>query len=361
MIHNNLINKNHPFVPLYTRTSTVPHKEGEKQVSRHILSITGQTNPIIITLDDPFYQIDNMHVLNTRIERSEHTCEYYRNCPFMTLFEGFESLLTSSKKDQFMQQMGLKNTTVSTFISLLQNCLADFTSQSILYDRTFQYDFEISTMRTFWWDSPNIWSNYNSNWKNSNLWGSFDIGVAPFVLDSTNYTINDLVSTLNLIAYTYYTEMETRVPLITTSYDINSNRLNFTSETPFFLFPSNAYMVVGLRSDSIYASQFNYTTSLFTVVADNEPKLQGPDVLYIQNDESQSSLKNPSISVLSTVYLSETNRYPTVTEIVERPIHMQSSITNRLTFTLYSDIMRKILYQTNNKQWFLDVCITGRV
>ena len=155
--------------------------------------------------------------------------------------------------------------------------------------------------------------------------------------------------------------METRVPLITTSYDINSNRLNFTSETPFFLFPSNAYMVVGLRSDSIYASQFNYTTSLFTVVADNEPKLQGPDVLYIQNDESQSSLKNPSISVLSTVYLSETNRYPTVTEIVERPIHMQSSITNRLTFTLYSDIMRKILYQTNNKQWFLDVCITGRV
>jgi hypothetical protein len=120
-------------------------------------------------------------------------------------------------------------------------------------------------------------------------------------------------------------------------------------------------MVVGLRLDSIYASQFNYTTNLFTVVADNEPKLQGPDVLYIQNDESYFSLKNPSLSVLSTVYLSETNKYPIVTEIVERPIHMQSSITNRLTFTLYSDIMRKILYQTNNKQWFLELCITGRV
>ena len=141
------------------------------------------------------------------------------------------------------------------------------------------------------------------------------------------------------------------------------NRLYFYSEVVFFLFPSNACDVLGLREDSIYVAQFNYTTNNFMVYADHPPKLTGADVIYIQNDESQPSFKNPIYSTLSTVYLPDNNFYPYentgLTNNTTRQVQMINKRINKLTISMYSDITNKFLYQINDTKWYIDLLVKG--
>ena len=90
-----------------------------------------------------------------------------------------------------------------------------------------------------WWQSPEQWDSYINNWYLSNLWGCFDVGIAPYVLDVANYSIDTLVSTFNDISHAYFYQMQDQVPLIVTAYNADLNRLYFYSEVVFFLFPSN--------------------------------------------------------------------------------------------------------------------------
>ena len=254
-------------------------------------------------------------------------------------------------------------TTSSDFLNYLDTCLHNFSSKSFQLQQTFQYNYTISSLSTFWWQSPDLWDSYTNNWYLLNLWGSFQLGIAPYVLDIGDYTVNTLINTLNDISNAYYLQMKGTAPLILTGYNTDLKRLYFYSTTVFFLFPSNTCDVVGLREDSLYVSQFNYTTNYFTVYANHAPKLLGADVIYIKNDESEASLKNPFYTSLSTVYLPDETLYPYLNinknYSASREIQMINKRVNTLTITMYTDLVNKFLYQTNDTKWNIQVLIKG--
>ena len=99
------------------------------------------------------------------------------------------------------------------------------------------------------------------------------------------------------------------------------------------------------------------------VYADHPPKLTGSDVVYIQNDESQPSFKNPTYSSLSTVYLPDNSFYPYLntgtTNSTIRPVQMINKRINKLTISMYSDITNKFLYQNNDTKWYIDLLVKG--
>ena len=368
-MQQSLINKDQPFLPLYTRASTysINHDDTNSTVSKYIITSSSTNNPMTIHFNDPFYQIDHIEVAKSRIERSEHTCESHRNCPFITLFTNVNDMINDSNKTQFLKELGVTNMTYTALLETMEYQLTNNTqSDRINLTTNFIYNYTNCNMRTFWSDYPNIWTgDFDNKWNNCDLWTYFNVGIAPFVLDVMDYSIETLTSSLNHIATTYDTKLAQSIPLITTLYNTDMEVLYFQSETPFYLIPSNAYEVVGLSPDNIYVSQFNIDTGKFTVYADCKPNLNGPDVIYIQNEESQWSMKNPELSALSTIYIQDqynnANIDINITESLSQPIQMQGSITNKLTFTLYSDIKNKLLYQTNKKKWHMDLCITGRV
>ena len=74
--------------------------------------------------------------------------------------------------------------------------------------RTFFYNYKTSSLSTVWWQSPDLWDSYTNNWYLSDLWGSFNLGIAPYVLDNETYTISTLISTLNDISNAYYLQMQ---------------------------------------------------------------------------------------------------------------------------------------------------------
>ena len=125
---------------------------------------------------------------------------------------------------------------------------------------------------------------------------------------------------------------------------------------------SNAYQVLGLSPYKVYISQYNTTTNMYVVNADLSPMLRGPQCLFIKNDESTLLRPNCLNTVLYTFYFhddSDNNQTINVTSSVPRPVHMQLQTVNKFTFNLYSDIENKILYQTHNSKWYIEVCVYG--
>ena len=357
----NGIDRNHPFLPLCPKSdSDVSNMDKTKE---YVLNLESYNNPAVFYFDDVFESVKSIEVLKTRIERSEHTCEYYRNCPFITLFNNFPSYVSTKSIKEITYQLGISNMNASGLLSYLDACMHDFSTKSFKLQRTFFYNYKTSSLSTVWWQSPDLWDSYTNNWYLSDLWGSFNLGIAPYVLDNENYTIDTLTSTLNDISNAYYLQMQGHVPLILTGYNSDLNRFYFYSTTVFFLFPSNACDVVGLREDSIYISQYNYTTNYFTVYADHAPKLKGADVIFIENEESKSSLKNPLYTSLSTVYLPDETFYPYLnfnkSYSFVREVQMINKRVNKLTISMYSDIINKFLYQNNDTKWNIQLLIKG--
>ena len=360
----NGIDKNRPFLPLCPRQDI--DKSKVDNTKEYILNLESYSNPAVFYFDDVFEYITTIEVLKTRIERSEKTCEYYRNCPFITLFNNFPSYLNDDNFQNVTYQLGISNmTSTSDLLNYLNTCMHDFSSKSFELQRKFHYNYSISSLSTFWWQSPDLWDSYTNNWYLSNLWGLFKLGIAPFVFDIGNYSITTLINTLNDISNAYDIQMKGTVPHILTGYNSDLNRLYFYSSTVFFLFPSNACDVVGLKENSFYVSQYNYTTNYFTVYADHAPKLSGADVIYIENNESDQSLKNPFYTCLSTVYLPDEKLYPYLNinrnHSVARDIQMINKRVNKLTITMYTDLMNKFLYQTNDTKWNIELLVKGTI
>ena len=366
-----LMDINSPFLPLTSsaikyQTNEPFNKISEKQhidsSKDYVLSFDCETNPISFDLTDKFSSISSMEVLKSRIERSENTCESYRNCPFITLFNDYANvLLNADTSDTFMKETGFSNMNASEVLSFLNASPYTRTPCS----RTFNYNYSISSLHTMWWQSPGYdWGHeYDGNWYLSSLWKSFELRIAPFVLDTLNYTTTTLSDALNNISNAYYFQLGSQLPSVTTKYNSILNRFYFESYSPFILLPSNAYAVVGLRPDMIYISMYDLALSSFYVWADHPPKLEGPDVIYLQNEESMYSYRNSKYSVLHTIYLPDTGLYPYMNmnniTYTGRPIQMMSNNVNKLTFSLYSDLSKKLLYKMNGKKWNFEVIIHG--
>ena len=331
------VDSSKPFKSLLGNASTQPRKNvtiGTEQ--KHVLTFLSSTNPAVFVFDNIYENVTNIEIVKTRIERSEHTCEYYRNTPFVVLTSNCESLLMfdNNKFVQFKNELCLDP---STYFTLIQNNL---NSTSVQLIRSFYYNYTESCMS----QEPTS-------------------GMCPFVLHSINYTISTLVNALNTIN-TFYQSNNTYVPSITASYNTTVNLIYFESNDMFSIIPSNAYSVVGFRSDTIYIAQLNIATNKFTVYADFPPKLDGPDTIYIENDETYpGSFKNTEYISLSTVFLPN-ERYPyintTSTEIVYRPLQLIQKLP-KLTLTMYTDLVNRFLYQLNAKTWYVDIIIYGKV
>ena len=76
------------------------------------------------------------------------------------------------------------------------------------------------------------------------------------------------------------------------------------------------------------------------------------------------SYRNPIYSSLSTIYLPDTGLYPylNINDVIHstRPIQMISKSVNKLTFSLYTNLDQKFLYQNNGKKWYIDICLRGK-
>ena len=337
---NNSINSTKPFQSLLgpngQQLSALNGSLNTSTSQRHVLTLSSSSNPAVFSFDNIYENVTSIEVIKTRIERSEHTCEYYRNTPFVVLTNDCESLLLfdNAKFLQFQTELSVDPT---LFFNLLQN---NIDNTSFLLQRSFFYNYTLSSSLT----EPMS-------------------GMCPFVLKSINYTISTLINALNTIN-TLYQNVDTYVPSITTLYNSTLNMLYFESNEMFSIIPSNAFSVVGLRADTIYVSQLNQATNKFTVYADFPPKLDGPDVVYFENDESYpTSFKNTDYISLTTVYLPNTS-YPILntnsTDLVFRPLQLIQKLP-KLTLTLYTDLSHSFLYQTNGKMWYIDLIINGKV
>ena len=314
--------------------------ENKRIIEPYILSLSSFVNPAVFKLQDQFKYIDSLEIVRTRIESSEYTCEFYRNCPFLILFNDYENLCSCSY-DNFMYQLGINSLSFETLKNILDKCLFE--------------------NKTSYFIERNLFYNYTPTTTTIEcVSGSCKYGIAPFVLDSINYTIDSLKNALNLNTFNYICSL-INIPFITAQIDSNGF-FNFVSSTPFYIFPSNAHKIVGLASNKIYVSTFHYPINKFIVRGEYKPSIIGSDMIYIQNEESLFNIKNPSFSSLGTVYFiggDYTDLDHQVTSKFIRKVQMNSSTVNKLTLGLYSDIENKFLYQNHNRKWFIDICIRG--
>ena len=339
--------------------SKINEKPNVDKSADFVLSFECESNPAIFDLTDKFSSISSIEVLKTRIERSEKTIESFRNCPFITLFNEYSNvLLDENRASEFIRLLGFSNITASELFDLFN----DPTRKQIPVSRTFDYNYTTSTFHTIWWRVD--WgAAYDPYWVLSPLWHCLDNAIVPYVLDDFNYCEKSLEDYLNAISSVYNQQFHNRIPYIYIDYDDKINRFVFFSYLPFILLPSNACSVVGLRPDVIYLPSFDIAFSQFYVWADHPPKLFGPDILYLQNNESMYSYRNSLYTSLSTIYLPDTGLYPYMntdnTTYTDRQIQMISKNVNKLTFSLYSDQKHKFLYRTNGKKWSIQVVIHG--
>ena len=305
--------------------------------NRYLMSFWSETNPAVFRLNESFKNIHTMEVTKVCIPRSENTCEYYRNCAFISLFNNYQDIIEQNNtSDLFMSDIGITDYNYDTFITLLNNATSQ--SISLLNKPTFKYD--CSTLHAL----------HDS------------IGTVPYVLESITYSISSLISALNAISTMYSDMYSPNFPYITTAYNTDTKKLFFYSTDPFYMLPSNAYQVLGLSPYKIYISQYNTTTNTYVVNADLSPMLRGPQCLFIKNDESTLLRANCLNTVLYTCYFHDeydNNQSINVTNSTPRPVKMLLDTVNKLTFTLYSDVKEKILYQTHNSKWYIEVCIYG--
>ena len=329
----------------------------------YILSLESETNPVTFNLPDKFSNVQSIELLKSRIERGENTVEYYRNCPFITLFNNyFKDVVDSHLETKFLEYLGITNMNMPELISLLDSN----TSSNIPLSRTINYNYLISSLQTIPWETPDddYGQEYSDNLSLSELWTQFELNLAPYVLDTFTYTEQTLQQALNNISDAYHDKFQNKIPFILVQYHSDLNRFYFLSPMPFFLFPSNAHMILGLRPDIVYVSQLDMGLSYYYVWADFSPKLNGADVVYLQNDESMYSYRNPIYSSLSTIYLPDTGLYPylNINDVIHstRPIQMISKSVNKLTFSLYTNLDQKFLYQNNGKKWYIDICLRGK-
>ena len=303
--------------------------------NHHMMSFWSETNPAVCRLYDPFKNIYAMEVTKICIPRSENTCEYYRNCAFISLFSNYRDIIEqNNSSDMFMADIGVTDYNYDTLIQQLNN---NATSQSINLITKLNFKYDCSIAHTL-----------NTN-----------TGTVPYILESIAYSISSLVSALNAISTMYTT---TNLPYITSAYNTDTQKLFFYSTELFYIIPGNAYQVLGLSPYKIYISQYNVTTNTYIVNADLAPMLRGPQCLFIKNDESTLLRPNCLNTSLYTFYFhdqNDNNQTINVTCSMSRPVQMQLQTVQKLTFTLYSDVENKILYQTHNSKWYMEVCIFG--
>ena len=87
------------------------------------------------------------------------------------------------------------------------------------------------------------------------------------------------------------------------NYNDDARVFYFTSTEKFYLFPSNAHMIVGLRRDMMYSAQFNTSLQLYVIYAERVPALTGSDVIFINCNQVQHEITDPEKVALCTVYL----------------------------------------------------------
>jgi hypothetical protein len=209
-------------------------KNNKQPFEKTILSLSSTDNPAIFMLQDQFKYIDSIEVIKTRIEATENSCEFYRNCPFIVLFNNFKSVITQNNTHcSFFRELGLSsNISYDGLCDTLNSMLLNSTQTSKL-QRKFNYSYQ-STTSTL-----------------DHVQGTLCNGIAPYVLDNIKYSYTSLINALNTISLNYHIDENCNVPLIITQRDSNSGQLYFTGDTPFVLFTSNAFKVFGLSPDHI--------------------------------------------------------------------------------------------------------------
>ena len=305
--------------------------------SYHIMSFWSETNPAICRLNDEFKNISSMEVTKICIPRSENTCEYYRNCAFISLFNNFQDIIEQNNtSDIFMADIGITDYNYDSFIIQLNNA----TSQSIDLLTKINFKYDCLPSHTI---------------KES-------IGTVPYILESITYSITSLISALNEISTMNNDMYSTNVPLITTAYNTDTKKLFFYATEQFYMIPANAYQVLGLSPYKVYISQYNTKTNTYIVNADLSPMLRGAPCLYVKNDESTLLRPNCFNTCLCSYVFddeNDTKQSIYVTSSMKLAVTMQTNTINKFTFRLYSDIENKILYQTHNCKWYIELCIYG--
>ena len=174
-------------------------------------------------------------------------------------------------------------------------------------------------------------------------------GAMPYVLESKNFTVTSLMKTINSMTFT-------ECPTIKINYDDDAGVFYFTSTEKFYMFPSNAHMVVGIRRDMMYIAQFDSSLQLFVVYADRQPQLNGADVIYITCDEAQLQVYDLSRNPLCSIFLPSDN-YPFINSVLSNPIIRPIQTIQRcgkFTINMYTDMSKKFLYQLNGQPWYLE-------
>ena len=125
---------NASFVPRYqTEMEFIPPRIDNEPSMLHgnnmkqIFNVCCYTNPAVITFD---YVCDNcvcLEILKTRIVRSEYTCEYYRNVPFLVLSNDF-------KYSTIAEQLNVN-------APLLEECMNNTSRSYIPLNTSFQYNY----------------------------------------------------------------------------------------------------------------------------------------------------------------------------------------------------------------------------
>ena len=278
---------------------------------KHIFTVCLYTNPAEINFDHVCCNAISLEIIKTRIVRSEYTCEYYRNVPFLILSNNFNYSVVSDE--------------LNVNFELLERCMGDCTCETQPLDITFKYDY------------------------NTSHYHYIEGGVVPYILESKNYTVKTLMETINSMTFT-------SCPKITMNYDDDTKMFYFTSTEKFYMFPSNAYTIVGIRRDTMYSAQFDTSLQLYVVYAERVPSFTGSDVIFINCKQVQHEVTDPEKVALCTVYL-PSDDYPynnnSLPNPIIRPIQTIKRL-HRLTFTMYTDLTNKLLYQNNGNPWYVE-------
>lgn len=304
----------------------------KRPMNTHVLTFECNSNPAVFNFETVYQNVTGIEVLKTRIVRSERTCEYYRNTPFIVLTNNCVSLVRhdDKKKLVFVNRTGIDPVRLFSLLEQYHD------SRFVEVHREHYYDYSSDSL-----------SNEPRN------------GMCPFVIDSANYTPQTLVEALNSVN-AQYQGMHVFAPNVRTSFNTGTGLLKFESDEPFFLVPSNAHTIAGLRGDAVYVAQINTATNFFTVSAHFPPKLDGPDAVFLANNESYpTSFQNTDYVSLATVYFPSQD-YPQtnadVSNVLFRPLHVIYKLP-RLSLTLYTNLARRFLYQTNGKSWFVELVL----
>jgi hypothetical protein len=377
-------NKMSSIIKLYPQSSTVQDDGIQRQA--FVNSFTSTDNPTTFTFDNVLKDVNSIEIRRAMMSPAEHVIENYRNTPFILLSRDWTTKYARDDytKTMFKYKCGIDPDILNKSLINVDYLTDSFLSLDYIYGVSSLPVEEIKQYTEFepYAFMPQMNFNTEASVDLEPLLDTLDsldesedlliaadsakMGFFPFTIPTGNFTVQGIKEALTFLRFMLwclarkYVDKNLNYPLIHIGYDELNNKLYLFGQHSFVIIPGCACRIFGFRRDGVYHSVFNQLKLRYEIVADSEPFMKGPEIVYLQLAQVNSLNSNREFECMASIYLKENNGIyqnycPIYRNIQNIPF------LNNITIQFYTDFEKKQLYMMNGKEWHVEIIIQGNL